>query len=41
MSKTENKYLFTLLAAGSCSTKWTDASETVDLVHTRGTVGTW
>lgn len=29
-----------LLASGSCSTKRTDAAETVDLVHTGGAVGT-
>lgn len=31
---------YKLLASGSCSTEWTDAAETVDLVHTGGTVGT-
>lgn len=36
----EIREVFTLLAASSCSTKRTDAAETVDLVHTGGTVGT-
>lgn len=31
---------YKLLASGSRSTKWTDAAETVDLVHTGGAVGT-
>lgn len=31
---------YKLLASGSCSTERTDAAETVDLVHTGGSVGT-
>lgn len=31
---------YELLASGSCSTKGTDASETVDLIHTGGSIGT-
>lgn len=31
---------YELLASGSCSTEWTDAAETVDLIHAGGAVGT-
>lgn len=31
---------YELLASGSCSAQRTDAAETVDLVHTGGSVGT-